>query len=104
MEEGRGKGPACRALIHHLTFPGWSFSVEIVVSIAGEQFAQPLVSLPVWMQKKEESSFLPVASFYSFPVEQKWLGKILNFVFRWICKYVLKNTGNGLILGLWNEK
>lgn len=51
------------------------------------------------MEKKEESSFLPVASFYSFPVEQKYW-KILNFVFHWICKYVLKNTGKWAYLGV----
>lgn len=54
------------------------------------------------MDKKEESSSVQVASFSSFPGEQKQLGKIVNFVFHWICKYVLRNAGNGLVLWLWD--
>lgn len=54
------------------------------------------------MDEKEESSSVQVASFYSFPVEQKQLGKMVNFVFHWICKYVLRNAGNGLVLWVWN--
>lgn len=68
-----------------------------MVSVAG-QFEQTsyVTSCVSWMEKKEGSSFPQVASFYSFPVEQKLLGKILNFVFHWICKYILRNAGNGL--------
>ena len=60
---------------------GWSFSAEIVVSVAGEQFAQPLVSLPVWTEKKEESSFLPVASFCGFPSRAGVAWKDFEFCF-----------------------
>ena len=63
------------------SFTGWSFSAEIVVRAAGEQFAQPLVLLPVWTEKKEESSFLPVASFCGFPSRAGVAWKDFEFCF-----------------------